>query len=242
MAPPKPRWMLTGWLPTLEIVEWQRLAELREEHEQRLGEFRRPHADQLRRRFEKEDEDLLEAFRKAEERGEEPKAVEITPPHVREVWLEVAERSDAKALERLGTHVIEVVGYVFFAAGEDEMEEAIKAARIAAGVGPVDDGGAEALERLLSHDEFYGSTIADIDAYNAERAEERRQWDAHRWKHRRRRDALGRDLVTLQALLQVGLSARGASVLAEVERACPGITEGRSGLAMAGAYVRGETA
>jgi hypothetical protein len=206
MSRPAPLWMRPGWLPTLERVEWERLDCLREEHERLLLAHIRPAAPRLRRRFSREDQQALDAERAAVGSGGEVEAAEVTPPLRRRALLESAEEADARSLRALCAHVKRAVDEIL--GNEEEMREAIAAARRRTGLATVDDVDRS---RELPVEARYGDGPVE-ESRTLGLAQPRR--------------VIAADLRTLQGLVMDTLSADGMNVLDEIERACPGITNG----------------
>lgn len=228
-----PMWKREGWVPALEFVEWPRLTEHREEHERLLLALRQPQAPRLRRRFEKEDEDFLESERAALGHGGEPKQVEVTPPARRQAMLEEADRSDGDAMRALCAHVGRIAEEVFVY--EHEWRAALAAARLEAGCQPESQDAND--DPLLDAESAY--FFGGPDTANELAASELADRQMHAARYLQERRALGADIEALGVFKGVALSARGANVLAEIEQACPGVTGGKSELAMLSAHVGG---
>jgi hypothetical protein len=206
-----PMWKRPGWLPEMEIVEWELLTCLREEHQRLLRALGRPEAPGLRHQFEKEDEDAIEAERSAIDSGSAVRSVELTPELRRQALLEAAEERDGSGLQNLCSHIRTTVQEIF--GDKAEMDAAIDRAREAAGLAPVVEEKPTAV----------GTTTSE--EINARKAEEVASLQAAAFKYSQQRQALGRDTDKLSALKRVTLSAQGVNVLGEIEEACPGVTD-----------------
>lgn len=212
-------WQHRGWVPELSFIEWPRLEELFEAHEEAVrGHRSADPAGALRRRFADEDERAEEAYLEAARNGKTADVDWRTPEPQRQAEIRVAQERAAEGLSELCVVAGRVIDELVVYAGE--FNAAHDEARVRCGMRPLPRGADDLTDRDNGDIAFMDSHQAD--EINAAADIEIRQADASAMRHLLQRKQLGADVRAFRAFQSIYLLGGGAQVLLELRQAFPG--------------------